>query len=97
MLPLQSCVFLNGPEHNATVKCNRMKSQKVRRRPESCHAYHPKVPWWRRRSSTDGRRTLTQNAERRTPPGPDEAAGNTSVAGGRFYLGPKGSDFPSFS
>nr|XP_057930553.1 voltage-dependent calcium channel subunit alpha-2/delta-4-like isoform X1 [Doryrhamphus excisus]XP_057930555.1 voltage-dependent calcium channel subunit alpha-2/delta-4-like isoform X1 [Doryrhamphus excisus]XP_057930556.1 voltage-dependent calcium channel subunit alpha-2/delta-4-like isoform X1 [Doryrhamphus excisus]XP_057930557.1 voltage-dependent calcium channel subunit alpha-2/delta-4-like isoform X1 [Doryrhamphus excisus]XP_057930558.1 voltage-dependent calcium channel subunit alpha-2/de len=25
-----------------TVKCNRMKSQKVRRRPESCHAYHPK-------------------------------------------------------
>uniref|UniRef100_H2L530 VWFA domain-containing protein n=1 Tax=Oryzias latipes TaxID=8090 RepID=H2L530_ORYLA len=22
--------------------CNRMKSQKVRRRPESCHAYHPK-------------------------------------------------------
>eukprot|EP00064_Thunnus_orientalis_P023648 superscaffoldBa00009157_g23900 len=35
-------VFLNGSEHNATVKCNRMKSQKVRRRPESCHAYHPK-------------------------------------------------------
>uniref|UniRef100_A0A8C5HME3 Voltage-dependent calcium channel alpha-2/delta subunit conserved region domain-containing protein n=1 Tax=Gouania willdenowi TaxID=441366 RepID=A0A8C5HME3_GOUWI len=29
-------------EHNATVKCNRMKSQKVRRRPESCHSYHPK-------------------------------------------------------
>ncbi|XP_077453227.1 voltage-dependent calcium channel subunit alpha-2/delta-4-like isoform X2 [Stigmatopora argus] len=26
----------------ATVKCNRMKTQKVRRRPESCHAYHPK-------------------------------------------------------
>ncbi|XP_061898881.1 voltage-dependent calcium channel subunit alpha-2/delta-4-like [Entelurus aequoreus] len=26
----------------ATVKCNRMKSQKLRRRPESCHAYHPK-------------------------------------------------------
>uniref|UniRef100_A0A3B3ZXI4 VWFA domain-containing protein n=1 Tax=Periophthalmus magnuspinnatus TaxID=409849 RepID=A0A3B3ZXI4_9GOBI len=24
---------------NATLKCNRMKSQKVRRRPESCHAY----------------------------------------------------------
>ncbi|XP_070686467.1 voltage-dependent calcium channel subunit alpha-2/delta-4 [Pempheris klunzingeri] len=24
------------------MKCNRMKSQKVRRRPESCHAYHPK-------------------------------------------------------
>uniref|UniRef100_A0A8C4HFS2 VWFA domain-containing protein n=1 Tax=Dicentrarchus labrax TaxID=13489 RepID=A0A8C4HFS2_DICLA len=38
----QCCVFLNASEHNATVKCNRMKSQKVRRRPESCHAYHPK-------------------------------------------------------
>ncbi|XP_034442821.1 voltage-dependent calcium channel subunit alpha-2/delta-4 isoform X3 [Hippoglossus hippoglossus] len=29
-------------KYNATVKCNRMKSQKVRRRPESCHSYHPK-------------------------------------------------------
>ncbi|XP_051917258.1 voltage-dependent calcium channel subunit alpha-2/delta-4-like isoform X2 [Hippocampus zosterae] len=29
-------------KYNATVKCKRMKSQKVRRRPESCHAYHPK-------------------------------------------------------
>ncbi|XP_042609271.1 voltage-dependent calcium channel subunit alpha-2/delta-4-like [Cyprinus carpio] len=27
-------------KYNATVKCNRMKSQKIRRRPESCHAYH---------------------------------------------------------
>ncbi|XP_072528942.1 voltage-dependent calcium channel subunit alpha-2/delta-4 isoform X2 [Salminus brasiliensis] len=25
----------------ASVKCDRMKSQKIRRRPESCHAYHP--------------------------------------------------------
>lgn len=39
----QCCVFLSDSEHNATVKCNRMKSQKVRRRPGSCHAYHPKV------------------------------------------------------
>lgn len=37
------CIFLSGSEHNATVKCNRMKSQKVRRRPGSCHSYHPKV------------------------------------------------------
>lgn len=29
--------------HNASVKCDRMRSQKVRRRPESCHAYHPQV------------------------------------------------------
>ncbi|XP_054599081.1 voltage-dependent calcium channel subunit alpha-2/delta-4 isoform X2 [Nothobranchius furzeri] len=29
-------------KYNATVKCNRMKSQKARRRPESCHSYHPK-------------------------------------------------------
>ncbi|XP_034143568.1 voltage-dependent calcium channel subunit alpha-2/delta-4 isoform X4 [Esox lucius] len=28
-------------KYNASVKCDRMKSQKVRRRPESCHAYHP--------------------------------------------------------
>ncbi|XP_071359151.1 voltage-dependent calcium channel subunit alpha-2/delta-4-like [Trachinotus anak] len=27
--------------YNASVKCERMKSQKIRRRPESCHAYHP--------------------------------------------------------
>lgn len=37
------CIFLSNIEHNATVKCNRMKSQKVRRRPGSCHSYHPKV------------------------------------------------------
>uniref|UniRef100_A0A672NYY5 Calcium voltage-gated channel auxiliary subunit alpha2delta 4 n=1 Tax=Sinocyclocheilus grahami TaxID=75366 RepID=A0A672NYY5_SINGR len=29
--------------HNASVKCDRMRSQKIRRRPESCHAYHPQV------------------------------------------------------
>uniref|UniRef100_A0A3Q3NCX5 VWFA domain-containing protein n=1 Tax=Mastacembelus armatus TaxID=205130 RepID=A0A3Q3NCX5_9TELE len=40
---LIKCGRLPFDEHNATVKCNRMKSQKVRRRPESCHAYHPKV------------------------------------------------------
>ncbi|XP_062299545.1 voltage-dependent calcium channel subunit alpha-2/delta-4 [Scomber scombrus] len=27
--------------YNASVKCDRMRSQKIRRRPESCHAYHP--------------------------------------------------------
>uniref|UniRef100_A0A3B5M9T9 Calcium voltage-gated channel auxiliary subunit alpha2delta 4 n=1 Tax=Xiphophorus couchianus TaxID=32473 RepID=A0A3B5M9T9_9TELE len=27
--------------HNASVKCDRMRSQKIRRRPESCHSYHP--------------------------------------------------------
>uniref|UniRef100_A0A3P8VNI1 Calcium channel, voltage-dependent, alpha 2/delta subunit 4a n=1 Tax=Cynoglossus semilaevis TaxID=244447 RepID=A0A3P8VNI1_CYNSE len=26
---------------NASIKCDRMKSQKIRKRPESCHAYHP--------------------------------------------------------
>ncbi|KAM9845925.1 voltage-dependent calcium channel subunit alpha-2/delta-4 [Aulostomus maculatus] len=25
----------------ASVKCDRMRSQKIRRRPESCHSYHP--------------------------------------------------------
>nr|XP_040031284.1 voltage-dependent calcium channel subunit alpha-2/delta-4 isoform X4 [Gasterosteus aculeatus aculeatus] len=27
-------------KYNASVKCDRMRSQKIRRRPESCHAYH---------------------------------------------------------
>ena len=38
-----NCITLNPSAHNATVKCNRMKSQKIRRRPQSCHAYHPHV------------------------------------------------------
>ncbi|NXR38102.1 CA2D4 protein, partial [Zosterops hypoxanthus] len=29
------------PAHNASVKCERMRSQKLRRRPDSCHAFHP--------------------------------------------------------
>ncbi|XP_032110349.1 voltage-dependent calcium channel subunit alpha-2/delta-4 isoform X2 [Sapajus apella] len=28
-------------KYNASVKCDRMRSQKVRRRPDSCHAFHP--------------------------------------------------------
>ncbi|KAK1789468.1 hypothetical protein P4O66_015384 [Electrophorus voltai] len=35
--------ILNLSLHNASVKCERMKSQKIRRRPKSCHAYHPQV------------------------------------------------------
>lgn len=34
---------LDPVAHNASVKCDRMRSQKIRRRPESCHAYHPQV------------------------------------------------------
>ncbi|KAM4747377.1 voltage-dependent calcium channel subunit alpha-2/delta-4 [Rhinophrynus dorsalis] len=37
-------VLLHAKEvnaHNASVKCDRMRSQKLRRRPESCHAFHP--------------------------------------------------------
>nr|KAF6493952.1 calcium voltage-gated channel auxiliary subunit alpha2delta 4 [Rousettus aegyptiacus] len=30
-----------NPAHNASVKCDRMRSQKLRRRPDSCHAFHP--------------------------------------------------------
>ncbi|MBN3304576.1 CA2D4 protein, partial [Amia calva] len=37
----QTLLFLNSSEHNASVKCDRMRSQKVRRRPDSCHAFHP--------------------------------------------------------
>ncbi|NXK46851.1 CA2D4 protein, partial [Chauna torquata] len=32
---------LNSPAHNASVKCDRMRSQKLRRRPDTCHAFHP--------------------------------------------------------
>lgn len=32
-----------NPAHNASVKCDRMRSQKLRRRPDSCHAFHPEV------------------------------------------------------
>ncbi len=35
--------LLDSAVHNASVKCDRMRSQKIRRRPESCHAYHPQV------------------------------------------------------
>ncbi|XP_064418033.1 voltage-dependent calcium channel subunit alpha-2/delta-4 [Latimeria chalumnae] len=28
-------------KYNASVKCNRMRSQKLRRRPDTCHAFHP--------------------------------------------------------
>uniref|UniRef100_A0A3Q1G682 Calcium voltage-gated channel auxiliary subunit alpha2delta 4 n=1 Tax=Acanthochromis polyacanthus TaxID=80966 RepID=A0A3Q1G682_9TELE len=28
-------------KYNASVKCDRMRSQKIRRRPESCHSFHP--------------------------------------------------------
>uniref|UniRef100_A0A3Q3ATZ8 Calcium voltage-gated channel auxiliary subunit alpha2delta 4 n=1 Tax=Kryptolebias marmoratus TaxID=37003 RepID=A0A3Q3ATZ8_KRYMA len=28
-------------KYNASVKCDRMRFQKIRRRPESCHSYHP--------------------------------------------------------
>ncbi|TKS90644.1 Voltage-dependent calcium channel subunit alpha-2/delta-4 [Collichthys lucidus] len=34
-------LLLDPVVHNASVKCDRMRSQKIRRRPESCHAYHP--------------------------------------------------------
>lgn len=37
-----ACV-LNRPAHNASVKCDRMRSQKLRRRPDTCHAFHPEV------------------------------------------------------
>ncbi|XP_055010012.1 voltage-dependent calcium channel subunit alpha-2/delta-4 [Boleophthalmus pectinirostris] len=38
-----SPITLNPQEvkYNSSSKCDRMRSQKIRRRPESCHAYHP--------------------------------------------------------
>uniref|UniRef100_A0A8B9GM14 Calcium voltage-gated channel auxiliary subunit alpha2delta 4 n=1 Tax=Amazona collaria TaxID=241587 RepID=A0A8B9GM14_9PSIT len=40
-LPLLPLCVLNGLAHNASVKCERMRSQKLRRRPDTCHAFHP--------------------------------------------------------
>uniref|UniRef100_G3UP14 Voltage-dependent calcium channel alpha-2/delta subunit conserved region domain-containing protein n=1 Tax=Meleagris gallopavo TaxID=9103 RepID=G3UP14_MELGA len=36
-------VLLDAKEvkYNASVKCDRMRSQKLRRRPDTCHAFHP--------------------------------------------------------
>uniref|UniRef100_A0A8D2LWP6 Calcium voltage-gated channel auxiliary subunit alpha2delta 4 n=1 Tax=Varanus komodoensis TaxID=61221 RepID=A0A8D2LWP6_VARKO len=34
-------INLNNTTHNASVKCDRMRSQKLRRRPDTCHAFHP--------------------------------------------------------
>uniref|UniRef100_A0A8C0ZKV8 Voltage-dependent calcium channel subunit alpha-2/delta-3 n=1 Tax=Cyanistes caeruleus TaxID=156563 RepID=A0A8C0ZKV8_CYACU len=33
--------LLNCLVHNESLKCERLKSQKIRRRPESCHGFHP--------------------------------------------------------
>uniref|UniRef100_A0A8C3VHI7 Calcium voltage-gated channel auxiliary subunit alpha2delta 3 n=1 Tax=Catharus ustulatus TaxID=91951 RepID=A0A8C3VHI7_CATUS len=33
--------LLNCLAHNESLKCERLKSQKIRRRPESCHGFHP--------------------------------------------------------
>ncbi|POI32700.1 hypothetical protein CIB84_003548 [Bambusicola thoracicus] len=33
--------LLNYMVHNESLKCERLKSQKIRRRPESCHGFHP--------------------------------------------------------
>ncbi|KAJ6659977.1 hypothetical protein lerEdw1_018174 [Lerista edwardsae] len=37
---MSKLVNLNSSAHNASVKCDRMRSQKLRRRPDTCHAFH---------------------------------------------------------
>ncbi|KAG2471196.1 CA2D4 protein, partial [Polypterus senegalus] len=39
----ESSVSLNHCVHNASVKCERMRSQKTRKRPDTCHSFHPEV------------------------------------------------------
>ncbi|KAG9333593.1 hypothetical protein JZ751_010809 [Albula glossodonta] len=36
--------FFDHCEHNESLKCERLKNQKDRKRPDSCHPYHPEVP-----------------------------------------------------
>lgn len=38
--------LLNYIVHNESLKCERLKSQKIRRRPESCHGFHPEVSFY---------------------------------------------------
>lgn len=35
--------FINSNEHNESLTCERFKYQKDRRRPDSCHPFHPEV------------------------------------------------------
>uniref|UniRef100_A0A3B4D866 VWFA domain-containing protein n=1 Tax=Pygocentrus nattereri TaxID=42514 RepID=A0A3B4D866_PYGNA len=37
-------VLLNLAAHNESLKCERLKLQKHRRRPDTCHPFHPEVP-----------------------------------------------------
>lgn len=39
--PSETC--LNYSQHNESLKCERLKAQKIRRRPESCHGFHPEA------------------------------------------------------
>lgn len=34
---------LDSFEHNESLKCERLKYQKDRKKPESCHPFHPEV------------------------------------------------------
>ncbi|KAK6319547.1 hypothetical protein J4Q44_G00107580 [Coregonus suidteri] len=36
-----SISILNPSAHNESLKCDRLKFQKDRKRPESCHPFHP--------------------------------------------------------
>eukprot|EP00069_Balaena_mysticetus_P016766 bmy_10121T0 len=36
-------ICLNNSQHNESLKCERLKAQKIRRRPESCHGFHPEI------------------------------------------------------
>uniref|UniRef100_A0A3Q2XMG7 Voltage-dependent calcium channel alpha-2/delta subunit conserved region domain-containing protein n=1 Tax=Hippocampus comes TaxID=109280 RepID=A0A3Q2XMG7_HIPCM len=35
------CTALTFPSHNESLKCERLKTQKDRRRPDTCHPFHP--------------------------------------------------------
>uniref|UniRef100_A0A8C2U9Y9 Calcium voltage-gated channel auxiliary subunit alpha2delta 4 n=1 Tax=Coturnix japonica TaxID=93934 RepID=A0A8C2U9Y9_COTJA len=46
LLDAKEVKYILLPAHNASVKCDRMRSQKLRRRPDTCHAFHPEVQLW---------------------------------------------------
>lgn len=46
-----SVVALTSAAHNESLKCERLKMQKDRRRPDTCHPFHPEVSLTQREDS----------------------------------------------
>ena len=43
LVSLFLCLAFDSCEHNESLKCERLKFQKDRKKPDSCHPFHPEV------------------------------------------------------